>query len=88
MDVLVVDDDDMMCEYTVSNLKALGINAEWVDNGKAVEKVIRAHDEKDFDIVILDWMMPDQDGWNGKNQGFNRWWYSYFDCFRIWLEWK
>ena len=64
MDVLVVDDDDIMCEYTVSNLKALGTNAEWVDSGKAaVEKVIKAHDEKrDFDIVILDWMMPDQDG--------------------------
>ena len=62
--VLVVDDDDIMCEYTVSNLKALGANAEWVDSGKdAVEKVINAHDEKtDFDIVILDWMMPDQDG--------------------------
>ena len=64
INVLVVDDDDIMCEYTVSNLKALGANAEWVDSGKdAVEKVINAHDEKtDFDIVILDWMMPDQDG--------------------------
>ncbi|EDS72115.1 response regulator receiver domain protein [Anaerofustis stercorihominis DSM 17244] len=53
-----------MCEYTVSSLKTLGAEAEWVDSGKyAVEKVIKAHDEKrDFDIVILDWMMPDQDG--------------------------
>lgn len=64
INVLVVDDDEIMCEYTVSSLKTLGAEAEWVDSGKyAVEKVIKAHDEKrDFDIVILDWMMPDQDG--------------------------
>ena len=56
INVLVVDDDKIMCEYTVSNLKTLGAEAEWVDSGKyAVEKVIKAHNEKrDFDIVGFD----------------------------------
>ncbi|RGD75814.1 response regulator [Anaerofustis stercorihominis] len=56
-------DKNKIKDYTLPNINVLVV-AEWVDSGKyAVEKVIKAHDEKkDFDIVILDWMMPDQDG--------------------------
>lgn len=62
--ILVVDDDEIMCEYTVQTLNDCGAYAEWTDNGReAVRKIVEAHNNKaDFDAVILDWYMPDQDG--------------------------
>ncbi|MDD3368661.1 MAG: response regulator, partial [Lachnospiraceae bacterium] len=61
---LVEDDDVLICENTQSILKEMGIRAEWVTNGKqAVELVRDKHAAKnDFDIVLLDWKMPDMDG--------------------------
>ena len=62
--VLVADDDADTCEYTAQILAESGIDAEWVDNGAdAVKKVVDAHENgKDFDAVIVDWKMPQQDG--------------------------
>lgn len=62
--VLVVDDDVISCESTVETLISIGMQGEWVDNGKAaVESVINRHkDGKDYYAVILDWKMPDMDG--------------------------
>lgn len=61
---LVVDDDPSVCEYSVLTLKEMGVKAEWVDSGrKAVARVhelIKQHTY--FDIVIIDWKMPEMDG--------------------------
>lgn len=62
--VLVADDDDVMCEYTVEMLRACGVEARWVNSGRAaVEQVSLAHERGEaLDAVIVDWKMPGQDG--------------------------
>lgn len=62
--IMVVDDDEVMCEYTVQMLQKIGIRAEWADNSDlALEKIKEAHQKgDDYSAVILDWKMPDRDG--------------------------
>lgn len=62
--VLVVDDDVTVCEHTVITLKEIGVKAEWVDSGrKTLETVRKKWDNKEYyDIILLDWKMPDMDG--------------------------
>ena len=62
--ILVVDDDKVTCEHTTLMLDKLGMLAEWVISGKeAVKKVIHAHSiGNDYDVVFVDWKMPDMDG--------------------------
>lgn len=62
--ILVVDDDAIMCEYTMQMLKDLGIQGDWSANGSDALKMMMELKEKGigYDAVILDWMMPEQDG--------------------------
>lgn len=62
--IMVVDDDEIMCEYTVQMLEKIGVYAEWADSSDmAIEKVKEAHRTgDDYSAVILDWKMPDRDG--------------------------
>lgn len=64
MRILVVDNDDIACEYLVQTLEELGADASWSNNGNdAVQKAVKAHEEgHDFDIVLLDWKMEGMDG--------------------------
>ncbi|WP_295579244.1 response regulator [uncultured Oscillibacter sp.] len=62
--VLVVDDDQVVCESATELLSELGMRGEWVLSGpEALERVVAAHDRgEDFFSVILDWQMPVMDG--------------------------
>ncbi len=62
--VLVADDDQIICESASEILNELGMRCSWVLSGReAVSHVVAAHEVKDdFFAVILDWMMPDLDG--------------------------
>ena len=62
--ILVVDDNQMLCESVVSNLEELGTHAEWTLSGrKAVEMIEERHNkEDDYHFVLIDWKMPDMDG--------------------------
>lgn len=62
--VLVADDDPDACVSACEILEGIGMNAEWVLNGKeAVARTMEAHaEQKDYAVVILDWKMPEQDG--------------------------
>ena len=62
--VLVVDNDQAVCESAASLLTELGMRGYWVLSGsEAVLRVIGAHESgNDFFAVILDWKMPDMDG--------------------------
>lgn len=64
MEVLVVDDEQDICEHAVYLLKKMKINAEWVLSGtEAIHRVsIAAELGKGFDVCFIDWKMPDMDG--------------------------
>lgn len=64
MKILVVDNDEISCEYLVQTLEELGVDASWTVSGSdAAEKVLQAHlSGSDFDMVLLDWKMPEMDG--------------------------
>lgn len=63
-DMLVVDDDEMLCESAVHSLKTIGIDAEWTLDGEtAVEMVTKRHESnKDYNVILLDWRLPGMDG--------------------------
>jgi signal transduction histidine kinase/DNA-binding response OmpR family regulator len=64
VEVLIADDDQILLDTAVDALESLGIEAERASNGReALEMVRRRHEDgKDYDVVILDWKMPDMDG--------------------------
>lgn len=61
---LVIDDDDVFCDCTVSTLKSLGIEAQKVLHGKEALKLIEEHhmQEMDYEVILLDWKLPDVNG--------------------------
>lgn len=57
--ILVVEDELHLAAGIVENLVAEGYRAEVIDNGrKAVERIV----DEDYDLVILDVMLPELDG--------------------------
>ena len=62
--MLVVDNNEDLCHGAVSVLEEIGVQAEWATNGRtAIEMVEKCHSEqRDYDIVLLDWKMPEMDG--------------------------
>ena len=63
-DVLVVDDDEILCETAVDTLHSLGARAESASGAEeAMEKILARHREKrDWSVIILDWKMPGMNG--------------------------
>lgn len=61
---LVVDDDEELCRTAVEALDSIGIQADWTLSGsKAIAMVNKHHQERDdYQIVLLDWKLPDMDG--------------------------
>ena len=64
LDVLIVDDDEILLETAIDTLESLGTSVEHSTSGlEALEMIGKRHDAgKDYDIVILDWKMPDISG--------------------------
>ena len=62
--MLVVDDDELLCETATDALKSIGIKAEWTLSGKkAIDLVIQNHKKRDdYQIILLDWKLPDMNG--------------------------
>lgn len=62
--VLVVDDDSMLCECAVSDLCAMGVNAQWtLDGESAIAMINQQHSiNNDYQIVLMDYKLPGIDG--------------------------
>ena len=62
--MLVVDDDELLCKTAMDTLKSIGIKAEWTLSGeKAIELVIEHHKKReDYQIILLDWKLPGMNG--------------------------
>lgn len=62
--VMLVDDDNIMCEHMAQTMLNIGIQVDYVNTGaESLERIGRAHDlGEDYDAVFLDWKMPYMDG--------------------------
>ncbi len=62
--LLVVDNNEDLCRSAASVLKGIGVQAEWVLNGReALQKIEENHRKNaDYEIILLDWKMPDMNG--------------------------
>ncbi len=61
--VLIVDDNEMARVILKEQLGELGINASAVDSGyAAINELKRESIKKPYDLVFIDWRMPDMDG--------------------------
>ena len=64
MDVLVIDDDPIALEHAQIVFTQVGISCETAESGwEGIDKVrIRHGRREDYDLVIVDWKMPEMDG--------------------------
>ena len=62
--ILVVDDDQQLCESTTASLKSIGVQADWALTAeKALEMLEQRAKSRDlYHIILLDWKLPDMDG--------------------------
>ena len=62
--VLVVDDDEIVCENTCRRLDEIGMKGDWVSSGlDAIQKILAAQQRTDgYFAVIIDYQMPGMDG--------------------------
>ena len=64
LSVLIVDDHSLVRSVLTQTCHALGWQATAVDGGAAGLQALRSSiaENRDFDIMLLDWRMPDMDG--------------------------
>lgn len=61
LNVLVIDDDEELCQSAVHSLKELNANVEYVTSGADAIEKIRTGTHK-FDVILVDWQMPHMNG--------------------------
>ena len=65
IDLLLVDDDEMLCESAAGTLRSIGCRVDWVLSGEAAleqTKKYREQNGADYAIIIVDWRLPGIDG--------------------------
>jgi DNA-binding response OmpR family regulator len=63
MRLLIVDDDPKFRTYISGGLKESGCDCETAADGQAALKVLEDPARRPFDLILLDVMMPVQNGW-------------------------
>ena len=64
MSVLIIDDDSIALEHAEIVLGQIGITCETAESGwEGIDKVrIRHGRREDYDLILVDWKMPEMDG--------------------------
>ena len=62
--ILVVDDDQQLCESTAASLKSIGVRSDWALTAEGALEMLerRASIRDNYHIILLDWKLPDIDG--------------------------
>ncbi|MDE7039084.1 MAG: response regulator, partial [Lachnospiraceae bacterium] len=62
--LLVVDNNEDLCQSAAAALKEIGIDAEWTLDGRTAVQMVEEHFRKNmpYEVVLLDWKMPGMNG--------------------------
>ena len=62
--MMVVDDDEQLCQSIVESLKSIGIRPDWCLDAESAIKMVEEHHKRndDYHIILLDWKLPGMDG--------------------------
>ena len=60
--VLVVDDNALVGQILMQTLVAMGWTAEYASGGQAAIDQVHDSNRQPYDVVLMDWRMPDVDG--------------------------
>lgn len=62
--ILVIDNNESLCESAAAELQEIGIKADWTTSGQSALKMIEQGIEKgdEYQVVLLDWKMPGMNG--------------------------
>lgn len=61
MRILIVEDEKVLAETLKAGLERAGYTVDYVMDGELAERRITLY-SKEYDLVILDWMLPSRDG--------------------------
>jgi two-component system copper resistance phosphate regulon response regulator CusR len=61
--ILVVDDDPKLRSYVCAGLSESGLESEQAEDGAAALELIGSHPRGHYDLLLLDVMMPRENGW-------------------------
>ena len=62
MNVLLVDDDKNMGRGVKDLLELNGFQTDWATDGCEALDLIKAHQQHTYDVILLDWMLPELSG--------------------------
>ncbi len=62
LNVLVVDDNPLSLKILTGTLESMTFHVTAISSGKEAMKLLLDQNTKKFDVVLLDWKMPDMDG--------------------------
>lgn len=62
--VLVIDDNEPLCESAAANLEELGVRAQWALNCADAMRLVMERRERgeDYEFILVDWEMPGMNG--------------------------
>lgn len=59
--VLVIDDDEELCETAMQSLKEIGAVSEYATSGEQAVEMLKENPDK-YDVILADWHMPETNG--------------------------
>ena len=63
VNVLLVEDNELNAEIATVQLEEFGMNVERAVDGKNAVEIFRNHPEGTFDVILMDIMMPEMNGY-------------------------
>ena len=63
LNLLLVEDNELNAEIATVQLEEFGMNVERAVDGKNAVEIFRNHPEGTFDVILMDVMMPEMNGY-------------------------